>query len=300
MSILHTCFRVASNQFRNHLNLKAFVGRNISTMRLPEVIDVLKDFAPLQYAEPWDNVGLLVEPSTKQEIERILLTNDLTENVLEEALMNRSNLIVVYHPPIFAGIKRLTMNDWKQRIILKCIENHIAVYSPHTSWDACPNGVTDWLAASLPVLSQKIALPNPINSNFGGGRVCMLKVEMTLDDAVRRIKAYTGMPDVRVGIAVNKTIESPIGSFAVCAGSGGSVLKEIKDPIDLFITGELSHHDALDAIHRQIHVVTLNHSNSERGYLKLFKKILQDRLHTTTKEIEISVSKVDVDPLSTY
>lgn len=106
------------------------------------------------------------------------------------------------------------------------------------------------------------------------------------------------MPDVRVGIATNGSMDSQIRSFGICAGSGASILKEIKAPIDLFITGELSHHEALEAIHNQTSVVALNHSNSERGFLKEFRNILWDLLKS--EKIEIIVSQADADPLKTF
>lgn len=161
-----------------------------------------------------------------------------------------------------------------------------------------PKGVNDWLAASLPIKSKVIAAPNPVNPEYGGGRVCEVEGKLSLSEAVERIKAYTGIPDVRVGIATNGSMESPIRSFGVCAGSGASILKDIKTPIDLFITGELSHHEALEAIHNQTSVVTLNHSNSERGFLKEFKNILWELLKND--KIEIIVSQSDADPLKTF
>lgn len=199
----------------------------------------MESFAPIRFAEKWDNVGVLTEPSTPTDIKKIILTNDLTESVLKEALESNVNMIVSYHPPIFSGLKRLTTASWKERIILQCIENRIAVYSPHTSWDACPDGVNDWLAGALPIATSQIALPNAIDPNFGAGRICELKASATLGQAIERIKLHTGVPDTRVAIAVNGSLDSKIVTFAVCAGSGGSVLKEIKTPIDLFITGEL-------------------------------------------------------------
>lgn len=203
----------------------------------------MEKFAPLSFAEKWDNVGLLVEPSQSMNIKKILLTNDLTENVLDEAVESNANLIVSYHPPIFSGLKRLTMKSWKERIIVRCLENRIAVFSPHTSWDSCPNGVNDWLAASLPFLSKSVAIPNPINPGFGGGRICQVSGTLTLRDAIEKVKTYTGLPDVRVGIATSGSLDSPIRTFGVCGGSGASILSAIKDPLDLFITGELSHHE---------------------------------------------------------
>jgi putative NIF3 family GTP cyclohydrolase 1 type 2 len=117
------------------------------------------------------------------------------------------------------------------------------------------------------MITKSVALPNPLNTLYGAGRICQVSGPLTLGQAIDKIKAHTGLPDVRVAIAAAGSIDSPIRSFGVCAGSGASVLKDIKAPIDLFISGELSHHDCLDAIHRQIHVITLNHSNSERKYL---------------------------------
>lgn len=104
--------------------------------RLTEIVQAMEGFAPTRFAEKWDNVGVLIEPSTSTDIKKIFLTNDLTEHVMEEALENKANLIISYHPPIFSGLKRLTTASWKERIILQCIENRIALYSPHTSWDA--------------------------------------------------------------------------------------------------------------------------------------------------------------------
>lgn len=240
---------------------------------------------------------LKVEPSQQVDIKTIMLTNDLTGDVLEEAKQKKANLIVSYHPPIFGGLKRLTSQTWKERIIVECIENRIAIYSPHTSWDSCPQGVNDWLAASLPSTSNVPALPSQVNPLYGAGRICQVNEEITLRNAIERIKSYTGLPDVRVGIASSGSLDSPILTFGVCAGSGASVLKEIKS-IDLFITGELSHHDCLEAIHRQVHVVTLNHSNSERGYLADFRNILKGLLKND--QVEIIVSQSDTDPLKTF
>lgn len=96
-------------------------------------------------AGSWDNVGLLVEPTPPHVVKTILLTNDLTPPVLEEAITNKSNMIISYHPPIFSGMKRLSQKQWKDKIIIQCIENRIAVYSPHTSYDCVDGGVNDWL-----------------------------------------------------------------------------------------------------------------------------------------------------------
>eukprot|EP00126_Sphaerothecum_destruens_P014119 Sdes_comp24248_c0_seq1m22253 len=120
-------------------------------MNLGSVIRRFKSFAPLNLSASWDNVGLLVEPSEgdSKMIQKVLLTIDLTEKVMDEACRKRADLIMAYHPPIFSGLKRLTSSNAKERILLKSIENKIAIYSPHTAFDCVSNGLTDWLAASV-------------------------------------------------------------------------------------------------------------------------------------------------------
>lgn len=128
-----------------------FIKRKFSTniskynMDLKVLCKRLNEYANTGIACDWDNVGLLVEPSEPLLVKKMLLTNDLTEPVLEEAIKKEVNLIVSYHPAIFKPLKRLTQTEWKQRSIVKCIEKRIAVYSPHTTWDSIDGGINDWI-----------------------------------------------------------------------------------------------------------------------------------------------------------
>lgn len=129
-------------------------GRKYSTtkrgMELAEIVERLEKHAPLSLAEKWDNVGLLVEPSNSSHmVNRILLTNDVTEVIIDDALDKKIDMILSYHPPIFNPLKRLTRASWKERIVVKAIENKIAIYSPHTVFDVMRDGVNDWLASGL-------------------------------------------------------------------------------------------------------------------------------------------------------
>lgn len=80
---------------------------------LKTVVEALERWASKSVAESWDNVGLLVEPQTSIVLKTVLLTNDLTENVAEEAIRHNANLIISYHPPIFKGLMSITQNSWK-------------------------------------------------------------------------------------------------------------------------------------------------------------------------------------------
>lgn len=120
-----------------------------SFMDLKALVSSLNDFASLSFAESWDNVGLLVEPSPPHTVNTLFLTNDLTEEVMEEALQKKADFILSYHPPIFRPMKRITWKTWKERLVIRALENRIAIYSPHTAYDAAPQGVNNWLAKGL-------------------------------------------------------------------------------------------------------------------------------------------------------
>ncbi|KAK3603285.1 hypothetical protein CHS0354_007613 [Potamilus streckersoni] len=124
-------------------------------MNLQEVTKRLNSLASPSLAEKWDNVGLLVEPTPPHFVNIIMLTNDLTPPVLDEALGKGANMIISYHPPIFTPLKRLRAKNWKESLIVKCIENRVAVYSPHTSYDCVQDGVNDWLINCFDIQEKK-------------------------------------------------------------------------------------------------------------------------------------------------
>ncbi|MCA9594724.1 MAG: Nif3-like dinuclear metal center hexameric protein [Myxococcales bacterium] len=120
-------------------------------VRLADVLTLLDRIAPLRFAEPWDNVGLLVDPTSSSTlgVSRAFLTIELSDDVLGEAVERRAELIIAYHPPIFSGLKRLRQRNPEERVVLQAIRAELPVYSPHTALDAAPGGVNDWLASVL-------------------------------------------------------------------------------------------------------------------------------------------------------
>lgn len=119
------------------------------------MVDRLQKYASPSLAASWDNVGLLVEPSAPHHVSRLLLTNDTSLAVIAEAMKLKVDMIISYHPPIFNPIKRLTQKSWKEKVIIQCLENKIAIYSPHTSYDVLHNGLNDWLGAAFSKRSRR-------------------------------------------------------------------------------------------------------------------------------------------------
>ncbi|MCA9302594.1 MAG: Nif3-like dinuclear metal center hexameric protein [Phycisphaerales bacterium] len=118
-------------------------------MLVQDLMDAMESIAPLKAAESWDKVGLQLGSPARAIGGPIMLTIDLTEAVLAEALALRAGAIVAYHPPIFHPLEKLTDETHTMRIIRGAAEAGIAIYSPHTALDAAPDGVTDWLCEGI-------------------------------------------------------------------------------------------------------------------------------------------------------
>jgi dinuclear metal center YbgI/SA1388 family protein len=127
-------------------------------MQLKEIASILENFAPLSLQESYDNSGLIVG-SPDQEITGILLTIDVTEEVVEEALKKKANLIISHHPFIFTGLKKITGNNYIERTAIKAIKNDTAIYAAHTNLDAVYNGVSRRMAEKLELKNCKILSP---------------------------------------------------------------------------------------------------------------------------------------------
>lgn len=261
-------------------------------MELKKVVSLIENFSPLSFAQSWDNVGLLVEPKATMTINKIMLTNDLTEEVMNECVEKKTDMIISYHPPIFKPLTRLTTKSWKERVIISCVNNQIALYSPHTSFDSVDGGVNDWL---LKPFGNGSTIPlEEDGMGIGPGRLLFLNRSLNLNDAIDKLKKHLGLPNLRLALGNGTVKENKIvKTIAVCAGSGGSLLRKHK--ADLWITGELSHHEVLDAVHHGTSVILCEHSNSERGFLI---DVFVEKLTTILEnQVQVEVSKKDKDPL---
>ncbi|SMG36646.1 Nif3-like dinuclear metal center hexameric protein [Arenibacter troitsensis] len=127
-------------------------------MIIKQVIDILEELAPLNYAEDFDNVGLLVG-NANNEVNGILVTLDTLENVVEEAIAKKCNLIVSFHPIIFGGLKKITGSDYVQRVVIKAIKHDIAIYSMHTALDNSNKGVNAKICEVLGLQNTNILIP---------------------------------------------------------------------------------------------------------------------------------------------
>lgn len=127
-------------------------------MKISKVIRILEQFAPISLQENYDNSGLLVGDNS-HEIKSILITLDITEEVIEEAIAKNCNLIIAHHPIIFSGLKSVTGKNYVERCVIKAIKNDIAIYSMHTNLDNTIHGVNKKFAEKIGLTKLNILAP---------------------------------------------------------------------------------------------------------------------------------------------
>ena len=116
--------------------------------KINEIVQLLDKFAPPIYSEDYDNVGLLVG-DRNAEIKSVLITLDITEEVVAEAVKTGANLIIAHHPIIFRGLKRLTGANEVEKVVISAIKNDIAIYAGHTNFDNIEGGVNSKICEKL-------------------------------------------------------------------------------------------------------------------------------------------------------
>jgi dinuclear metal center YbgI/SA1388 family protein len=134
----------------------------ILTMQIKDILFEIERFAPLPYQESYDNCGVQVG-NTAAEATGALLSLDVTEEVLDEAIARNCNLIIAHHPLIFSGLKSITGRNYVERVILKAIRNDIVIYAAHTNLDNVQMGVNRKIAEKLNLQHIRILAPTRNN-----------------------------------------------------------------------------------------------------------------------------------------
>lgn len=127
-------------------------------VRIKDIISHLESFAPPAFQESYDNSGLLTG-NISDEVKGLLITLDVTEEVVAEAIKNGDNLIIAHHPIIFSGLKSLTGKNYVERTVIKAIKNDIAIYAIHTNLDNVYLGVNKMISDKIGLINTNILAP---------------------------------------------------------------------------------------------------------------------------------------------
>ncbi len=255
---------------------------------LKRVCEVLGELAAPELAADWDNVGLLAGDE-RAPVRRALLCIDLMPDVVDEAIAEKVELVVSYHPPIFRPVSRLLGHSRGMDAgVHRCIARGIAIYSPHTALDVAREGTNDVLAALCGARGTVPLEPRADDPNIGFGRVGQLSRPCKLKTLAQRLTRAAGAGCV----AIVGDPKSVVRRALVAVGAAGSLPLSIElGPGDVIVTGEIRHHDALQLLRLGCSAVALSHWSSERPTLPHLAARLSERAG-----IETLVSRADREP----
>lgn len=237
-------------------------------MRMQDIINRFEEIYPKKLAEEWDNVGLLIGDN-KKEIKKVQLSIDATEDAIDNAIKNGVDMIVTHHPVIFKGIKTVDYSTVMGRKIRKLIKNDINVYSLHTNLDSANGGLNDYILNLLGIEKSQVLDKNLNFEDCGIGRVYKLDREHSIKEYIGEIKDKLEIEHIRL---ISSDENTEIKKIALVNGSGMSYWRKAKSlGVDLFITGDVGYHEALDAKEANLNVVDIGHFESEKHFIKLLK-----------------------------
>lgn len=246
-------------------------------MTLKDIYEILDTLAPFKYEEEWDNSGVILG-DLNAPVGRILVTLDVTDEVVECAIEGGYDLIISHHPLIFKPVKQINSENFITNRIVKLAFNRINYIAMHTNIDST---VLSEVADEM--LRIKRESPIEINEmypedNVGIGSIGKFMnekgevVDITLREAVIRTKNAFGRDVVKVYGNIEDIIKKP----AVCTGSGKSVIETcISKNCDLLITGDITYHDALDARARGLSIIDAGHYGTEIIFTQLLSAFIK-------------------------
>lgn len=236
-------------------------------MNCRTIIEELEKRYPVCAAEAWDNPGLLAGKSDR-EVKKVYVTLDVTNEAVREAVEWGADLVLSHHPMIFSAMKQINDGGFIGKKVIELLEHHISYYAMHTNFDVCKMAEIN---ASLLGLTdcKPLEVTNPEKPEEGIGRVGNLPQEMTLQQLAEAVKEAYQLPWVKVC----GDLTAPVTRAAVCGGSGKSMTADaIRQGAQVYITGDIDHHTALDALDQGLFFIDAGHYGTEYFFMEQLRR----------------------------
>lgn len=263
-----------------------------------QILEFLAELAPLELAESWDNVGLLLGADAGP-ASTVLTCLTLTPDVAAEAVSRNVDLIVSHHPILFRPIQRLTTQTSEGAMLLELARAGVSVYSPHTAYDSAARGINAQLAdvfsltdvTPIRPLDPSLAAQHPQLTGLGSGRIGDLAEPTSLGQFAARVAEL--LPTA-AGVQTVGTESTEVSRVAIACGSAAEFLRDARRlGADVLLTGEARFHACLEARDLGIHLVIAGHYATERPAVER----LAERLGEKFPDLDVFPSGAESDPL---
>ena len=239
-----------------------------------EIMQVIEAAYPREAALDFDNVGLLAGRAEK-EVERVYIALDATDAGIDRAAEAGADMLITHHPLIFSPLKKITDEDFISRRIVKLIQNDISYYAMHTNYDVLGMaelsekilGIQD--TEVLDVTMEKEGKPEGI------GRVGKLEKPMTLEECCVYVKHKLNLGSLKVF----GDMSAEVSRLAISPGSGKTAVPAaLAKGADVLVTGDIGHHDGLDAVEQGLAIIDAGHYGTEYIFIDAMKHFLEEKL----------------------
>jgi GTP cyclohydrolase I len=269
-------------------------------LSVKKLLDIINTFAPFDLAENWDNSGLQAG-NLDWTIRKIMVSLDVTMEVMEAAKLWGADLVLSHHPLQMTPEKSINFGEMPGSAICLSAREKISILSAHTNLDKAMNGLNDYFAQMIGVkchasLCVDSSLKESDGQFQGIGRIGHLGSPLSLQNLVLQVKECLGLEYLRVTGDLNLQVET----VALCTGSGGSLVDSfIGSSADVYITGDVKYHEARQIEMHHKGLIDVGHFASEIIVVDLFEAKLSQILSLVGYDIEIKGFKKEKDPFKT-
>lgn len=242
-----------------------------------DIIKIIEKKYPASYALEWDNVGLLVGGYQK-EVQRIYIALDATAGIVGDAVRQKTDLLITHHPLLFSPVRRITQEDLAGSKIIELIRNDISCYAMHTNYDVA--GMAELSGKLLELQGAEVLeITCEEEEPKGIGKIGDLPEKMSLSDLCMRVKDVFHLDYVRMYGDGNTVVKRA----AVSPGSGKSMIQPaLKKHADVLITGDIGHHEGIDAADMGLCMIDAGHYGLEQIFAEDLRRYLTHALPEVT------------------
>lgn len=244
-------------------------------MRCSELMEKLEELAPKSLACDWDNPGFLAGRSDK-EIKKVLIALDATDRVVEQAVQEQADLVLTHHPLIFRALKQVNDGNFISRRIVKLLQADISYFAMHTNFDAAPGCMADLAAARIGIQDgEPLEVTGEIDGEAVGiGKSGTLRTPAALDVLAKQVKDAFGLPFVLV--YGSEAVGDTVSRVAISPGAGGSMIRyALEKRAEVLITGDIGHHDAIDAAAEGLAIIDAGHYGLEHIFIPFMEEYVK-------------------------
>ena len=237
-----------------------------------DIMKVIETTYPKHAALEWDNVGLLVGHMNK-EVKTIYVALDATDEVIDEAIALKADMLITHHPLLFSPLKQITDEYFIGGRVVKLLQHDISYYAMHTNYDVL--GMAELSGKILGLSDMEVLEMTDLEQRKGIGRVGMLPKELSLRECCELVKEIFGLDGVKVFGDLDKKVKR----IAISPGSGKHMTDlAIVKGADVFVPAEIDHHEGIDSVAQGMAIIDAGHYGLEHIFVEDVSEYLREKL----------------------